>query len=69
MGLMAGDRIAVLGDGNWSYWARLGKFKLVSTITSSDVPAFWAQTAEQREKLYRLLGSTGARAVVSAAAQ
>ncbi len=66
-GLIAGDRVAVLGDGNWAYWARLGKLKIVSTVMSSDVPAFWAQTAEEKEKVYRLLGSTGARAVVSVA--
>ncbi len=67
MGLIAGDRVAVLGDGNWSYWARLGKLKIVSIIMSPDTQAFWAQTAEEKEKVYRLMGSTGARAVVSAA--
>jgi len=67
MGLIAGDRVAVLGGGNWSYWARLGKLKIVSTIMSPDTQAFWAQTAEEKEKVYRLLGGTGARVVVSAA--
>ncbi len=65
MGLRAGERVAVLGDGNWSYWAHSCKLKIVSTIMSADAPAFWAETAEQREQVYRLFASTGARAVVT----
>jgi hypothetical protein len=64
-GLKAGDQVAILGDGNWAYWARLGKLKIVSTVTSHDAPAFWAQTAAQKEDVYRLLAGTGARTVVS----
>jgi hypothetical protein len=66
MGLHAGDHIAILGDGNWAYWARLGKLKIVSTVVSINTPAFWAETPAEREDVYRLLAGTGARAVVSA---
>jgi hypothetical protein len=66
MGLHAGDHVAVLGDGNWAYWARLAKLKIVSTIMSRDIAIFWAEGPEQKEKVYRLLAGTGARAVVAA---
>jgi len=66
MGVKPGDQVAILGDGNWAYWARSGKLKIVSTIMSMDVPAFWSAEPDQREHIYRLFGSTGAKAVVSA---
>jgi hypothetical protein len=65
MGLRHGDQVAVLGDGNWSYWARLGKFKIVSTIMSPDIPTFWDEDAQHREDIYRLFATTGARAIVT----
>jgi hypothetical protein len=66
MGVKAGDRIAVVGDGNWAYWARSGKLKIVSTIMSPDLPAFWSAGPDQREHIYHLFNSTGAKAVISA---
>ena len=66
MGVHAGDYVAVLGDGNWAYWARLGKLKIVSTITSTDTPKFWAEPFEKKEQVYSLLATTGAKAVISA---
>ena len=66
MGLRAGDQVAIFGDGNWAYWARLGKLKIVSTISSRDTSAFWIEGPEQKEEIYKLLAATGAKAVVSA---
>ena len=65
MGLKAGDPIAVIGDGNWCYWARLGKYKIVSTIMAGDAADLWNNTSGQREDLYRIFTSTGAKALVS----
>jgi hypothetical protein len=64
-GLHAGERVAVLGDGNWSYWARSGKLKFVASVMAGDVPAFWATTRDRREEIYRLLARAAARAVVT----
>lgn len=66
LGLRAGDRVAVLGDGNWSYWARSGQFKFVANIMSNDTAAFWAETRDRREEVYRIFAGAGARAVVTA---
>jgi len=65
-GLRSGDRVAVVGNGNWFYWPRLGRFKIVSAIVGPDVPAFWGQSPEQKEEIYRLFAGTGAKVVVTA---
>jgi hypothetical protein len=65
-GLQSGDRVAVVGNGNWFYWPRLGRFKIVSTIVGPDVPMFWEETPEQKEEIYRLFAGTGAKVVVTA---
>jgi hypothetical protein len=65
-GLRAGDRIAVVGDGNWFYWPRLGKFKIVSAIVGPDAPAFWNETQEQKDDIYHLFAGASAKVVVTA---
>jgi 4-amino-4-deoxy-L-arabinose transferase-like glycosyltransferase len=66
-GLQSGDRVAVVGNGNWFYWPRLGRFKIVSTIVGPDMPTFWQETPEQKEEIYRLFAGAGANVVVTAA--
>jgi 4-amino-4-deoxy-L-arabinose transferase-like glycosyltransferase len=65
-GMRPGDRVAVVGDGNWFYWPRLGRFKIVSAIIAVDAPTFWDETPAQKEDVYRLFASTGAKALVTA---
>ncbi len=65
-GMRAGDRVAVVGDGNWFYWPRLGRFKIVSAIVAMDAPTFWHETPAQKEDVYRLFAGTGAKVLVTA---
>jgi 4-amino-4-deoxy-L-arabinose transferase-like glycosyltransferase len=65
-GLRQGDRVAVVGDGNWFYWPRLGGFKIVSAVIAVDAPTFWGQTQEQKEGVYHLFAGTGAKVLVTA---
>lgn len=65
-GMRPGDRVAVVGDGNWFYWPRLGRFKIVSAIIAVDAPTFWHETPEQKEDVYRLFAGTGAKVLVTA---
>ena len=65
-GMRDGDRVAVVGDGNWFYWPRLGRFKIVSAIIAVDAPTFWHETPEQKEDVYRLFAGTGAKVLVTA---
>jgi hypothetical protein len=64
LGLTPGTEIALIGNGNWSYWARLGRYRIVSDM-SAGAPAFWNGTKQQKESIYRLFASTGAQALVS----
>jgi hypothetical protein len=65
MQIKSGDEVAVLGDGNWAYWARLGQLKIVSTIMANDAPTFWSCKTERKDQVYRLFASTGAKVVVT----
>jgi hypothetical protein len=66
MGLRAGDRVAVIGDGMTNLWARLGRFKIVSEVFSPEAGSrvFWAEAWERRSLAYECLGRTGAKVVV-----
>jgi len=66
MGLRAGDRVAVIGDGVTDYWAHLGRFKVVSQIASVDPghSEFWTSSPETRISVYKTVSGTGARAVI-----
>jgi hypothetical protein len=66
MGLKAGDRLAVIGDGSFDIWARLARFKIVSEVSSVDPGnrEFWASSWERRSLVYQKLRDTGAKVVV-----
>jgi hypothetical protein len=65
-GMRPGDHVAVVGDGNWFYWPRLGRFKIVSAIIAVDAPTFWRETPAEKEDVYRLFAGTGAKVLVTA---
>jgi len=64
IGITSGDRVAVLGDGNWSYWAELDKVKIITSTEEGEAAVFWSEPRVQRERVYRAFASTGAKAVV-----
>jgi hypothetical protein len=66
MGLRAGERVAVIGDGATDFWARLGRFKIVAEVFSPDAGnrQFWSEPQERRDLAYGYLARTGAKAVV-----
>ena len=66
IGVHATSKVAVLGDGDWAYWARLGHLRIVAEIVSPDLPAFWAAAAQQKAAIYGLFAKAGAVAVVTA---
>jgi len=65
VGVQPGDKVAVLGDGNWSYWARLGRLRIVATVMGPDTPGFWAANAQQKAKVFQMFAESGARVVVT----
>jgi len=65
IGIHAASKVAVLGDGDWAFWAGLAHLRIVAEIGSADVPEFWASAAQQKTKIYELLAKAGASAVVT----
>ena len=67
LGLRAGDPVAMIGDGTVSYWARLGRFKIVAEAFSPDAGQrqFWGESLEHREQAYECLRRSGAKVVVA----
>ncbi len=65
LGLTAGDRVAVIGDGSFAIWARLARFKIVSEVSSLEPGnrEFWASSWERRSLVYQRLRDTGAKVV------
>jgi hypothetical protein len=66
LGLHAGDRVAVIGEGMFAFWARLGRFKISSEIFSPEIGnrLFWSESLERRKLAYKCLSRTGAKVVV-----
>ena len=66
VGLAAGERVAVIGDGSFDIWARLARFRIVSEVSSLEPGnrEFWASSWERRSLVYQKLRDTGAKVVV-----
>ena len=72
-----GTPVAVIGDGNGAYWARLARVRIVAEIPLnvwdylvktpeiSDVDIFWAASAEEKAVVLRKLAETGAKVAVA----
>jgi hypothetical protein len=52
--------VAVVGFGNFSYWAYFARLRIVADIMSSDEPDFWRRSEEQRQIFYATFRKTGA---------
>lgn len=71
-GLHPGDRVAIIGDGMYTYWAHLARLHVVAEIPANirwyrEHPAldFWASGPQQQSNALRILAQTGAEAVIA----
>jgi hypothetical protein len=70
-GVHQGDPVAVIGDGEFAYWAHLARLHVVAEIPADisrpTQPSidFWQSRQEQQVKALMLLERTGARAVIA----
>ena len=56
--------IAVVGWGNWSYWAHFARLRIVADIRSPDDQDFWRLAEDQRRGLYDAFRRTGAEWII-----
>ena len=64
-GLHPGDRIAIVGNGVFAYWARLARLRIVAEVPSNATGAIWQSSDAQRAALLTTLQRAGASAVVA----
>ncbi len=64
-GLPKGARVGSIGNSMRSYWARLGRFKIIAEIPSEEAAAFWAQDSLSRGAQLHLFREAGAVAVLA----
>ena len=60
LAIPADTPVAVVGYGNFSYWAHFARLRIVSDIMSSDEPDFWRRSEEQRQIFYATFRKSGA---------
>jgi hypothetical protein len=65
LNLPPGTPVAVIGAGNFSYWAHLSRVRIVAEIMAIDEADFWQASAPERERILAAFRSTGARWVVA----
>jgi hypothetical protein len=67
MGILPGDKVAVIGDGTGAYWARLAKLRIVAEIMGMNHGAaqFWAAPDQVKQEAYQAFAKSHAVAVVA----
>ena len=56
--------IAVVGPGNFSYWAYFARLRIIAEIMSPDDQDFWRLSSDQRRELYDVFRRTGAQWII-----
>ncbi len=63
--MSAGTPVAVVGAGNFGYWAHFAKLRIVADIMAPDEPEFWRLTEAGRQPIYAAFRGTGAQAIIA----
>ncbi len=64
-GIGPGTPIAVIGPHADSYWARTGRLKIVASVPTPVVPAFWRLSHAGRDSLLGEFAAAGARVAIA----
>lgn len=64
-GVRPGDRVAIIGDGVYAYWARLADVALVAELPARAAPAYWEGDSERQRAVLEAFRLSGATAVVA----
>jgi hypothetical protein len=65
LNLPPGTPVAVVGAGNFAYWAHLAQARIVAEIMETEEVAFWRLPAAQRQDLYAAFRTTGAEWLIA----
>jgi hypothetical protein len=64
-GVQQGEKVAVIGYGFDSFWARLARVKIVAEMLESDANEFWLGDESLQKKVMTAFANTGAKAVIA----
>ena len=64
IGIRPGDKVGIIGNGFFAYWARLARVRLVAELPFTSIPAFAAADARTREQVLHAFRRAGARLIV-----
>jgi hypothetical protein len=67
IGMLPGDKVAIIGDGTGAYWARLAKLTIIAEVMSGDHGAqlFWRSSDSVQSDVLRVFAASGAKMVVT----
>jgi hypothetical protein len=65
LGVQQGDKVAVIGYGFGSFWARLARVQIVAEMLSSQADPFWMGNPALQSEVIQAFANTGARAIVA----
>jgi hypothetical protein len=63
--LAPGTPVAVIGQGNFAYWAHLSQLQIVAEIMGTEETEFWRLPAHKRQGLYVTFRATGAQWLIA----
>ena len=64
-GVRPGDRVAIIGDGVYAYWARLADVTLVAELPARAAPGYWEGDSQRQQAVLDAFRRSGATAVVA----
>lgn len=64
-GVQEGAYVGVIGYGFDSYWARLGRWKIVAELPAADAEPFWSGSIVTQGRVIEAFASTGVKAIVA----
>jgi hypothetical protein len=65
LGIQPGDKVAVIGYGFDSFWARLARVQIVAEMLGWQADDFWLGDATVQSKAVQAFASTGAKAIIA----
>jgi len=65
LGLQPGDKVAVIGYGFDSFWARLARVQIVAEMLEEEADPFWLGDPSLQSQVIQVFATTGAKAIVA----
>jgi hypothetical protein len=65
LGIQQGDKVAVIGYGFDSFWARLARVQIVAEMPGQEADPFWLGDPVLQSQVVRAFTSTGAQAIIA----